>query len=75
MRAGFGLVGLLVGVGLLIYLVAQFSIPTAKTGKQVQEQTKQLSGRGADGESAMQSFAVEAKMKGAGIDSLSAGDG
>ena len=44
MRAGIGLVGLLVGVGLLVYLFAQHSIPTAREGKKAQEEAAQIAG-------------------------------
>jgi hypothetical protein len=37
MRAGIGLIGLLVSVGLVVWLFSMFSIPTAREGKKAQE--------------------------------------
>jgi hypothetical protein len=70
MRAGLGLIGLLVGVGLMIWLFAQFEIPKAKVGKQVQQQVKQISGYGQDEIPAPQSFSTQGVMKGSKLDAL-----
>jgi hypothetical protein len=70
MRAGLGLLALLVTIALMIYLFAMIEIPKAKIGKQVQAQAQQYSGRGNDGESAMSSFTAEGKFKGSAIESL-----
>ena len=64
MRAGIGLIGLLVGVALMVWLFAQTEIPKAKAGKQAQEQVRQISGRGADDAPAEHSFKTEAQHGG-----------
>lgn len=63
MRAGIGLVGLLIGVGLLVYLFAENSIPTARQGKAAQEEAQQIAGYGEDGRSAMESISVSRQEK------------
>ncbi len=66
MRAGVGLVGLLVAVGLMMYLFAQTQIPIAKEGKEAQDSVRQTSGHGDDGESAESSFTTDADYGGGG---------
>jgi hypothetical protein len=68
--AGIGLLGLLVTIGLVIWLFAQFEIPKAKVGKQVKEQTKQYAGYGQDDIPAPQSFATQGIMRGSKLDAL-----
>lgn len=63
MRAGIGLVGLLIGVGLLVYLFAEHSIPTARQGKAAQDEAQQIAGYGDDGRSAMESISVSRQEK------------
>ena len=70
MRGVFGLVGLLIGVGLLVWIYSIVAIPTAKQGKEVQKEVQQISGRGEDGMSASDSFATEAQFKGGAVESL-----
>ena len=44
MRFAVGIVSLLVGVGVVVWLFSLTSIPVAKTGKQAQDQTRQMAG-------------------------------
>src|SRR5947209_1575253 len=44
MRGAFGLVGLLVGFGVLIYVWQSYNVPVAHSGHQAQEQAKQIAG-------------------------------
>lgn len=70
MRAGVGLVAILVCAGIAMYWFAETQIPIAKTGKQAQGQAQQISGRGQDGESAMDSFATDAEYSGSRLKAL-----
>jgi hypothetical protein len=70
MRGVFGLVSLLVAVGLIVWLFSAFSIPTVKQGEKARVQVEQISGRGTDGVSAGDSFAAQAQFKGGTVDSL-----
>lgn len=70
MRAGIGLVGLLVCVGLLMYLFAETQIPVARVGKQAQGEAQQISGHGQDGGSAMDSFATDPDYSGSKLRGL-----
>src|SRR5262245_7159934 len=63
MRAGIGLVALLLGVGLMVYLFSIFSIPVARQGKNAQEEARQISGRGEDGRSALESIGLTRQEK------------
>lgn len=70
MRAGVGLVAILVCAGIAIYWFAETQIPIAKVGRKAQGQAQQISGRGQDGESAMDSFATDAEYSGARLKGL-----
>ena len=70
MRAGIGLVGLLVCAGLIMYVFAETQIPVAKVGKQAQNEARQMSGRGDDGEAAENSFTVDADFGGSRLKAL-----
>jgi hypothetical protein len=70
MRAGIGLVALLVCAGVAMYWFAETQIPVAKVGKQVQNDARQLSGHGDDGGSAMESFATDADYSGSRLRGL-----
>ena len=70
MRAGIGLVGLLVAVALLMWLFAESEIPKVRAGKKAQEDVQQISGRGADGVAATESFETEGKYNGSRLDGL-----
>lgn len=70
MRAMFGLVGLLVTVGVVVWLFSLTSIPTAKEGEKAHEQAQQISGRGQDGGAAVDSFKVRSEMRGNRLESL-----
>ena len=64
MRAGIGLISLLVGVALMMWLFAESEIPKVKAGKKAQEEAQQISGRGTDSLPAMESFETEAQRAG-----------
>jgi hypothetical protein len=70
MRAGIGLLALLVTFALIIWLFAAFEIPKAKAGKHAQEQAKQISGRSEDGTPAMDTFETQGVMRGSKLDAL-----
>jgi hypothetical protein len=70
MRAGIGLVSILVCAGIAMYWFAETQIPIAKVGKQAQGEAQQISGRGQDGESAMESFATDAEFSGSRLRAL-----
>jgi S1-C subfamily serine protease len=70
MRGMFGLLALLVGIGVMVYLFAQHEIPVAREGKKAQDQSRQISGRGQDGQAAIHSFQVDPKMRGNKLESL-----
>lgn len=74
MRAMFGLVSLLVTVGVIIWLFSMFSIPTAREGRKAQDQARQISGRGEDGQSAIDSFKVEPELRGNRLQALNVTD-
>ena len=57
MRAMFGLVALLVSVGIIMWVFSLTSIPTAREGKKAQDEARQISGRGQNGEAATNSMA------------------
>jgi hypothetical protein len=63
MRAGIGLVALLLGVGLMVYLFSEFSIPVAREGKNAQEEARQIAGYGEDGRSALESVSLSPQHK------------
>ena len=64
MRAGIGLISLLIGVALMMWLFAESEIPKVKAGKAAQEEAQQISGRGTDNQPAMHSFETEAQRGG-----------
>ena len=64
MRAGIGLIGILLGVGLLVWLFANFSIPTAREGKKAQEKASQIAGYGQDSVPAAARMCVDHRQPG-----------
>jgi S1-C subfamily serine protease len=70
MRAMFGLVSLLVTMGIILWLFSMYSIPAAREGKKAQDQSRQISGRGEDGRAAIDSFKVEPQMRGNQLQAL-----
>ena len=70
MRAMFGLVGLLVTVAVVMWIFSKTSIPTAKEGLKAQDQARQISGRGEDGVSAVDSFKIEPEFRGSELQGL-----
>lgn len=70
MRAMFGLVSLLVGVAVLFYIFTRNTSETLRVSKPMQEQAQQMSGRGEDGRSAMDSFRVEPEQQGSRLTAL-----
>lgn len=74
MRAIFGLVSLLVTVGIIMWLFSMFSIPAAREGKKAQDEVRQMSGRGEDGQAAIHSFKVEPQLRGNQLQALEVTD-
>jgi hypothetical protein len=70
LRAMFGLVALLVVIGIIALVASQIEVPIAKQGVQAQDSARQISGRGDDGIPAIDSFKVTAKMRGTNLDGL-----
>jgi hypothetical protein len=67
----FGLVSLLVGAAVIVYVFAKTQIPIAKAGKSAQEQVQPIAGYGKDGGAAMDSFtSTVGRMKGSALASL-----
>jgi hypothetical protein len=64
MRAMFGLAALLVGVGVMFYVFTKNTADTLRVAKPMQDQAQQMSGRGQDGRSAMNSFKADPQMQG-----------
>ena len=59
MRMAFGLVSLLIGVAVIMWMVKTFDIPAAQQGKAAQDQAEQISGRDTNGVAAMSSYKAE----------------
>jgi S1-C subfamily serine protease len=70
MRAGIGLISLLLAVGLIFYLFAESEIPKIQSGEEAREQVKQISGYGPAGEAAGTSFDTQGQLKGSRLDNL-----
>ena len=70
MRAMFGLVSLLVVIGIIMLIFSQIEAPTIKQGEKAQDAARQISGRGDDGIPAIDSFKVTPKMRGSNLDGL-----
>ena len=64
MRYMFGLVSLLVTVAIIMYLFSVTAIPTARKGKQVEEQLQPITGKTADGVTASDSVKVDTQSTG-----------
>ncbi len=64
MRAIFGLVSLLVVMGIIVYLFSIYSIPMAKTGKKAQIEVRQMSGHDEDGTPADRTVTLEPDQSG-----------
>jgi len=70
MRGMIGLVGLLVTLGVVLMIFKFIEAPTLEKGKEAHDQVQQISGRGQDGRSAMESFKTEPQMQGGRLNSL-----
>jgi len=70
LRAMFGLVALLVVIGIIMLIFSQIEAPTIKQGEKAQDAARQISGRGDDGVPAMESFRITPKMRGSNLDGL-----
>jgi len=70
LRAAFGLVALLVVIGIMYLIFSTIEAPTIKQGEKAQDSARQISGRGDDGIPAMDSFKVTPKMRGSNLDGL-----
>lgn len=68
MRMAFGLVGLLVGLGVVVWIMSQATLPATKhaldTRKKLEPQVEQMAGRTADGTRAGDTFKVDAEQRG-----------
>jgi hypothetical protein len=60
----FGLVSLLVVLGLAMLIFKYFEAPVIEQGIKAQDQARQISGRGDDGRAAVDSFKTEGKRRG-----------
>lgn len=60
---GLGLLGLLIAVGIAMYLYGESASTVAKTNKVIQPQANQITGRGPDAAPASSSVTLDAKMK------------
>ena len=74
MGAGFGFVGLLVVVGIIVWAFSESEIPKLQKGREAQKQAEQISGRGPDGQPAAQSVKLDPKAKGGRTESLVVSD-
>jgi len=74
MRALFGLVSLLVVIGIMYLIFAKIEAPTIQAGNQAKDQARQISGRGDDGRAAIDSFKTAPKMRGQTLDALTVTD-
>jgi hypothetical protein len=64
MRGMFSLVGLLVVVGILLLIFKMVETPTLEKGRDAHNEAQQMSGRGQDGQSVINSFKTEPQMQG-----------
>ena len=70
MRGMFSLVGLLVVVGILLFIFKMVEAPTLEKGRDAHNEAQQMSGRGQDGRAAMDSFKTDPQMQGNKLTSL-----
>lgn len=63
MGFGFGLLGLLVVTGIVLFWFSQTQIPIAKKGKETQDVARQIAGRDEDGRPATDSITAEGNLK------------
>lgn len=74
MRALFGLVSLLVVIGIIYLIFIKVEAPTIDAGQKAKDEARQISGRGDDGKAAIDSFKTDGKMRGSTLDSLTVTD-
>jgi len=67
MRAGIGLVGLLLGIGLLMWIWSSNAKNTVDKGKAIEQQAKPIAGYGQDDKPATESFQVTGHTSGCRI--------
>ena len=70
MRAGIGLVGVLLGVALMVYLFSGSELDKIKQGEKVKEEARQYTGRSQDDTPATESFLTDPLMKGSKLAAL-----
>ncbi|HSU69333.1 MAG TPA: hypothetical protein VLJ39_20780 [Tepidisphaeraceae bacterium] len=70
MRGMFGLVSLLVVLGICLMIFKMIEAPTLEKGKETQDKAQQMSGRGTDGNSVMSSFKADPQQQGSRLNSL-----
>lgn len=78
MRAAFGLVSLLVVVGIVMLLFNTYSLPVAKRGKQAQDQVREIAGRDENNAPVTDAITLDAqdrngRMEGAVVTDITAG--
>lgn len=78
MRAAFGLVGLLVVVGIIMLLFSTYSLPVAKRGKQAQDEVREIAGRDENNAPVTDAITLDAqdrngRMEGAVVTDITAG--
>ena len=66
----FGLVSLLVVIGIMCLIFAKIEAPVIKQGEKAQDQARQISGHGENGAPAIDSFKTQAKMRGSNLEGL-----
>jgi S1-C subfamily serine protease len=64
MRIGFGLVSLLVVLGIMMMIFKMVEAPQIEVGQKAQQEVQQISGRDANGVPAYKSYTAQAYMRG-----------
>ena len=70
MRMAFGLVSLLVVIGIAALIFHSVEYSEIKSGEKAQDQARQISGHGEDGRDAMSSFQTQGKLRNGNLDAL-----
>ena len=70
MRWMFGIGSLLVVVAIMMYSFTKTELPVVHEGQKAQQEAQTIAGRGADGQSALQSASFEAQMQGSQLKAL-----
>lgn len=70
MRMAFGLVSLLVAVGIILWLYGNYTAPVAKQGSAAREQAQQMAGRDETGAAATESLTLEPRQRSGKVDGM-----